>query len=135
MEDQDYVLANRRLVMFTDLNAAGRLFGGRLMAWVDEATAMVAMGIMGTRHIVTKKFGEFIFDAPGVAGDFIEIWCRPLREGNTSLTLDCRVTVRDVRQRDVHDKGARQICSSNVVFVALDEKGRPRPWKKKNGEE
>ena len=124
MEDQDYVLANRRLVMLTDLNAAGRLFGGRLMAWVDEATAMVAMRIMGTRQIVTKKFGEFIFDAPGVAGDFIEIWCRPLREGNTSLTLDCRVTVRDVRENT-----ARQICSSNVVFVALDEEGRPRRWK------
>ena len=127
MEDdlQDYVLATRRLVMFNDLNAAGRLFGGILMGWVDEATAMISMRIMNTKNIVTKKFGEFIFEAPGLLGDYVEIWCRPVQEGTTSLTLDCRVLVRDVRENTV-----RQICSSSVVFVALDDDGRPQRWKK-----
>ena len=127
MEDdlQEFLLATRRLVMFDDLNAAGRLFGGHLMAWVDEATAMVSMRHMNTKNIVTKKFGEFIFEAPGMVGDYVEIWCRPVREGNTSLTLDCRVLVRDVRENSV-----RRICSSSVVFVALDDEGRPTPWTK-----
>lgn len=124
MESTEYVLATRRLVMLSDLNAAGRLFGGRLMAWVDEATAMVAMTIMDTKQIVTRKFGEFIFDAPGLPGDLVEFWCRPIREGRTSLTLDCRVLVRGVGENT-----ARQICSSSVVYVALDDTGRPTVWR------
>ena len=121
----DYQLVTQQLVMYTDLNAAGRLFGGRLMAWLDEATAMAAMRIMNTPSIVTKKFGEVVFEAPGMLGDYVEIWCRSMREGRTSLTLDCRVLVRDVR----HDT-VRQISSSNVVYVAIDENGRPKPWTK-----
>lgn len=119
-----YVLAAQRLVMYSDLNFAARLFGGRLMAWIDEATAMAAMRIMRTKRIVTKKFGEVVFDAPGLLGDYVEIWCRAEREGVTSLTLDCRVIVRTI-----HPEVTRQICSSSVVYVALDEAGKPTPWK------
>jgi len=124
MEDE-YFLATRELVMYTDLNAAGRLFGGRLMSWLDEASAMAAMRIMSTKNVVTKKFGEVIFEAPGMLGDFVEVWCRATKKGNTSLTLDCRVLARDVKQDSV-----RQICTSNVVYVALDENGHPCPWRK-----
>jgi len=123
-----YLLAAQRLVMYSDLNAAGRLFGGRLMAWIDEATAMAAMRIMRTKRIVTKKFGEVVFDAPGLLGDYVEIWCRSEREGTTSLTLDCRVIVRTISP-----EATRQICSSKVVYVALDADGRPAPWKKPSG--
>lgn len=122
---EGYVLAAQRLVMYSHLNAAGRLFGGQLMAWIDEATAMASMHIMKTKRIVTKKFGEVVFDAPGLLGDYVEIWCRPVHEGTTSLTLDCRVLVRSI-EPDI----TRQICSSNVVYVALDEDGRPKAWRK-----
>jgi acyl-CoA hydrolase len=122
--NQGYLLSARRLVMYSDLNAAGRLFGGRLMAWIDEATAMSAMRIMRTNRLVTKKFGEVVFEAPGLLGDSVEIWCRPEHEGTTSLTLDCRVLVRKV-----HTDEAREICRSTVVYVALDESGRPKPWR------
>jgi len=118
-----YVLAAQRLVMYSDLNAAGRLCGGRLMAWLDEATAMAAMRVMKTKRIVTKKFGEVVFDAPGLLGDYVEIWCRPEHEGTTSLTLDCRVLVRSIEPQ-----GVRQISSSTVVYVAIDAQGRPKPW-------
>jgi len=118
-----YIQAAQHLVMYTDLNAAGRLFGGRLMAWIDEGTAMTAMQLMKTRNIVTKKFGEVVFDAPGRLGDLVEIWCQPEREGTTSLTLDTRVLVRTVQTEKI-----RQICHSTVVYVALDEEGRPHRW-------
>src|SRR5262245_22115459 len=126
MEDalQGYLLAAQRLVMYYDLNAAGLLSGCRLMAWIDEATAVTAMRLMKTTRVVTKKFGEVVFAAPGMLGDFVEIWCRPEREGTTSLTLDCRVMVRKIDTLE-----SRQICSSTVVYVALDAEGRPAPWK------
>ena len=119
----DFIFANRQLVMYPDLNAAGRLFGGQLMSWLDEAAAQIAARIMGTRNLVTKKFGEVVFDHPGLLGDSVEIWCRVEREGTTSLTLDCRVLARQVAPESVH-----QICHSTVVYVALDAKGRPKPW-------
>ena len=118
------ILAAQRLVMYSDLNAAGRLFGGRLMAWMDEACAMTAMRIMRTKRIVTKKFGEVIFDAPGFLGDYVEVWCRPERRGTTSLTLACRVLARAVTSDH-----AEAICRSTVVYVALDEQGRPEAWR------
>jgi acyl-CoA thioesterase YciA len=121
---QGYTLASQKIVMYPDLNAAGRLFGGKLMGWIDEATAMAAIKIMRTRNVVTKKFGEVVFEAPGLLGDLVEIWCRPSREGSTSLTLDCRVVVR----RDLPGD-ARQICRSSVVYVALDDEGRPKAWR------
>ena len=125
---EGYILSAQRLVMYSDLNAAGRLFGGRVMAWMDEACAMTAMRIMMTKRIVTKKFGEVIFESPGLHGDYVEIWSRPERHGVTSLTLSCRVLARSVTS-----EYASPICRSTVVYVALDEQGRPTPWKKKEG--
>lgn len=122
--ERDYIFATRRLVMYPDLNSAGRLFGGKLMAWIDEATAQAAARIMHTKSLVTKKFGEVVFDHPGKLGDSVEIWCRTLKEGTTSLTLDCRVLVRSLAPETLH-----QICRSTVVYVALDQSGRPMPWK------
>ena len=92
------------------------------MSWFDEGTAMVAGSIMGTRKIVTKKIGEVVFDAPGMLGDVVEVWCKSRKEGRTSLTLDCRAVVR----RDAENP--LQICHANVVYVAIDDEGRPRAW-------
>lgn len=121
---EGYTLSAQRLVMYADLGPAGRLFGGRLMAWIDEACAMTAMRIMGTRRIVTKKFGEVVFEAPGLLGDSVEIWCRPTRLGRTSLTLSSIVMARSLAP-----ERAEAICRSTVVYVALDEAGRPAPWR------
>lgn len=124
--EQDYIFVNRRLVMFSDLNAHGRLFGGQLISWLDEGTAQVAMRLMGSNNIVTKKFSEVVFQKPGHLGDSVEIWCRIEREGVTSLTLDCRVLIR--RGTEAGER-AEQICHCSVVYVALDENGRPTGWK------
>ena len=55
MELEEYQLCTRNMIMYPDLSVAGRLFGGKLLSWIDEAMAMQAMSIMKTQHIVTKK--------------------------------------------------------------------------------
>lgn len=122
---EGYELAGRKLVMYPDLNFSGRLFGGQLMSWIDEALAMMAMARMGTKNIVTKKFGEIVFDAPGLLGDVVEIWCQSCQEGTTSLSMDCRVVVSRGEPARLE-----QISSSSVVYVALDDAGRPCSWRK-----
>jgi acyl-CoA hydrolase len=124
--DGDFRFVSRKLVMYPDLNAHGRLFGGQLMSWIDEGLAQVAARLMGTTNLVTKKFGEVVFINPGLLGDSIEIWCRVEREGTTSLTLECRALAR---RGQAGGKVAEEICRSSVVYVALDGCGKPRPWR------
>ena len=98
------------------------------MTWIDEACGMMAMRRMRTKRVVTRTIGEVVFEAPGSLGDYVEIWCRPAREGTTSLTLDCRVLVRTVSSEHTE-----QICRSTVVYVSLDANGRPTPWRREPG--
>lgn len=92
------------------------------MAWLDVGAAMVARRHMKAKSIVTKKFSEMVFEAPGLLGDIIEVWCKVSREGITSLTLDCVAVVH--RDDDV----LTTIGHCEVVFVAIDDEGRPTPW-------
>ncbi len=128
--DPESIFVSRKLVMYPDLNAHGRLFGGQLMSWIDEGLAQVAARMMGTSNIVTKKFGEIVFSAPGRLGDSVEIWCKVIHEGRTSLALEALVlgcTLGSSQQE------TRELCRSDVVYVALDQRGRPAPWKKPTG--
>ena len=131
-KQRGYDRAYRKLVMYADLNAAGTIFGGTLVSWMDEASAIYAGEQMHTRRIVTKKISELVFNEPAHLGDLMEIWCKSVKEGNTSLTLSV-IAVR----RSAKDDGdeivtrAAEICASEFVFVAVDAKGKPRPWPKR----
>ncbi|MDC3266523.1 acyl-CoA thioesterase [bacterium] len=107
----------RKLVQPGDLNANGTLFGGRLLAWVDEEAAIFA-GIE-TRHkkVVTKRVSEIDFVAPARQGDIVEIGVRLKKVGITSITLE--VQVRDLTNQSII------VEIDEMVFVCVDETGRP----------
>lgn len=62
--------------MYEDLNSAGTIFGGKLVAWIDEGSAIYASCQMNARRIVTVKISELIFNQPAKLGDMLEIWCK-----------------------------------------------------------
>jgi acyl-CoA hydrolase len=107
----------RKLVQPQHLNANNTLFGGILMAWVDEEAAIFATTEMGTPRVVTKKISEINFIAPAFQGDIIEIGVELRAVGITSITL-C-VDVRNIRTQSIIVK------IEEVVFVALDGNGVP----------
>ena len=132
-----YFRSYRRIVMFEDLNSAGTIFGGRLVAWIDEGTAIYASCQMNARRIVTKKISELIFNQPAKLGDMLEIWCKAVHLGRTSITVSTLVTRRSFADdpgkvgQDVNAyelKPEAEICRCELVFVAVDEKGHPRQW-------
>lgn len=125
LESQGYVLAMQKLIFSTHLNAASCLYGGQLLSWIDEASAMFAMQHMGTRRILTKKISEVEFIAPGLVGDMIQFWCKPIKNGNTSLVLELFVQTMNVDTRR-----QRRILSCEIVYVAVDELGKPTPWQR-----
>jgi acyl-CoA thioesterase YciA len=108
----------RKLVQPGDLNARGTLFGGRLLAWVDEEAAIFA-GIE-CRHskVVTKSISAINFIAPAHQGDVIEIGVALKRVGRTSVTLE--VQVRNLVTQKVI------VNIDEMVFVCVDEEGRPQ---------
>lgn len=126
MDLSDYNLATRNMIMYPDLSVAGRLFGGKLLSWVDEGMAMLAMDSMNTQRIVTKTVSEVNFRAPALLGDVLEIWGKEIKRGVTSYTMHGQVIVRRETEQG---KEIVEICDCTIVFVALNEAGKPTSWK------
>jgi len=125
LELENYDLGSRKIIMYPDLSVTGRLFGGMLLSWIDEAMAMLAMGTMKTQDVVTKKVSEVNFLAPGLLGDILEIWGRDIKQGHTSLTMHGQVVVR---RATPDGEKTIPICDCTIVFVAIDAKGKPCVW-------
>ncbi len=123
--------------MYEDLNSAGTIFGGKLVAWIDEGTAIYASCQMNARRIVTVKISELIFNQPAKLGDMLEIWCKVTHLGRTSISIQTLVTRRSFADDPMLPKSVineyslkpeSEICRCELVFVCVDEKGRPRIW-------
>lgn len=109
----------RKLIRPEDLNARGTLFGGTVLKWIDEESAIYAMCQLGTKDIVTKLISEVNFMAPGYQGDIVEIGVEAKAFGKTSITLEV-----DVRNKDTEESIVK---IDKIIFVSLDEYGKPTP--------
>lgn len=119
-------LSYRKLVMPGDLNPAGRLFGGKLMMWSDEAIALYVMDQLETKKIVTLKVSEILFKEPVKEGDVLEFMASTVKTGNTSITVKL-----DVQRKSIEDKAlvSPVVLSCEFTFVAVDDNGRPSQHK------
>lgn len=120
------VLTYRKLVMSEDLNHANRLFGGQIMKWADEATAMYAMCQLGTRKLVTVRVTELVFKEPVKGGDILEFMASTIKTGRTSLGVHLDVLRKSIEDRTVVPT---VVLSCDFTFVAVDDNGKPTPHK------
>lgn len=109
----------RKWVKPEDLNPNGTLFGGKLLAWIDEEAALYANIQLENQHIVTKFMSEINFMSSARQGDIVEIGIEVVKFGKSSLTLNCEVRNKMTRQTI--------ITVDNIVLVNLDEDGKPKP--------
>lgn len=109
----------RKWVKPEDLNPNQSLFGGRLLQWIDEESALYAVIQLGNYHVVTKFISEINFISAPRQGDIIEIGIMATHFGNTSLTMRCEV--RNKLNR------AMILTIEKIVFVNLDADGHPVP--------
>lgn len=91
------------------------------MHMVDEAAAIVAMKHSG-RQVVTARVDRFDFWKPAYLGDVVTVECGLEYVGRTSMEIQVTVTAENPITRE-----ARTVASSHVVYVAIDEQGRPTP--------
>jgi acyl-CoA thioesterase YciA len=118
MELTQMKYTTRKLVMSGDLNTNNSLFGGRALAWIDEAAAIHALEeLHHPKCIVTKHMSNLDFMAPGKLGDIIEIGTETAKIGTTSITVSC-VLRNMTTQKEI-------VKVDEVVFVNVNEDGKP----------
>lgn len=113
--------ATSRIMDVLDSNRQGNVHGGVIMRMVDEAAAIVAMK-HARRPVVTARVERFDFLKPAYLGDVVTIDCELHYVGRTSMEVGVRVMAEDPITREV-----RSVASSQVIYVAIDEHGRPTP--------
>ncbi|WP_394972021.1 acyl-CoA thioesterase [uncultured Croceitalea sp.] len=109
----------RKWVKPEDLNANGTLFGGKLLAWIDEEAALYSIIQLENKKVVTKYISEINFMSSAVKGDIIEIGLEAIKFGKSSLILNCEVRNKMTQETIV--------TVDNIIMVNLDNNGKPKP--------
>jgi acyl-CoA thioesterase YciA len=115
-------LVTKKIVMAKDIGIHGNLFGGTLMAWIDEAAAAYATEYCYTPNMVTVRVGELIFKKPLKAGQHIRIYAQVSELGNTSITLTI-----EAHKYSLYSGEETLVCTTNITFVRIDDDGSPTP--------
>ncbi len=118
----DFEIVTRHIVMERDLNAFGNLFGGVMLAWLDEGSALYVMERIGYADFVTVSMDNVNFRTPARRGDAVVIYCRTVKTGRSSITMETKAFV--------HEPGTgakREVITCLVTFVCLRD-GRPYPY-------
>lgn len=108
----------RKWVKPEDLNPNGSLFGGKLLAWLDEELALYSIIQLENPRIVTKHMSEINFRSSARQGDIVEIGIDVVKFGYTSLVLKCEA--RNMMTRETI------ITIDETVMVNLGEDGKPK---------
>lgn len=109
------------IVQPPDTNSYGTLFGGKLMAYIDDTAAISAMR-HARRHVVTASTDSVDFLYPVYKGNSVCLESYVTYTGRTSMEVFVKVIAEDLIT------GARNVCAvSFLTFVALDEHGKPTP--------
>ncbi len=112
-----------KLLQYKDINGQNRLFGGRLMEWIDEVAALTAMrhcgGLVTTCAVdnLRFKYGAYINEVIVLIGKITYV-------GNTSMEVRVDTYVENI------ETGIRRaINHAYLICVHVDENGKPLPVK------
>jgi acyl-CoA hydrolase len=98
----------------TDVNFGGKVHGGAVMKWIDQAGFAAAVGWSG-RYCVTVAVGGIRFVAPIRISDLVSVAATLVRTGRTSMQFAV-----DVRARSPLG-GDDRLCTHCIIsFVAVD---------------
>jgi uncharacterized protein (TIGR00369 family) len=102
-------------------NNAGYVHGGEIMRLVDTAAGIAAVR-HARRRVVTVAMDDMSFLSPVYIGDLVTVRAMVNDAHRTSMEIGVRVDVETVPIG-----GTRHVSSAHLVFVGLDEKGKPAP--------
>lgn len=106
-------MENHRLVLPEHMNHYGFLFGGYLLAWVDELAWMAASRDYPACQLVTVGMKEVAFKKSVREGTILSLRAHRTRVGDTSASYAVSAWKDDL-----------EIFSTEVTLVRVDEEGR-----------
>jgi acyl-CoA hydrolase len=110
-----------RIMMPTDANILGNVFGGAIMKYMDEAAAIAAFR-HARRNVVTASIDRMDFITPVYVGDLLVLKAAVNYVGRTSMEVGVRIEAENLRTGEVIHAG-----SCFLTYVALDADKRPVP--------
>ncbi len=119
--DYDNSPSLRTIAMPADANANGDIFGGWMLSQMDLAGSIIATQTAKTR-VATVGIEAMSFDRPVFVGDEVSCYCKTLRIGRTSITVQIESWARGRL-----DETARKVTAGNFTYVAIDENRHPIP--------
>lgn len=119
MAGKDREVTFRFLAEPGDVNFGGKVHGGAVMRWIDQAGYACASAWSG-RYCVTVYVGGIQFQRPISIGQLVEVSARVVKTGSTSM----HVAV-DVQARDVTGEVFERTTHCLMVFVAVDANRQP----------
>ena len=112
-------LTFRFLAEPTDVNFGGKVHGGAVMKWIDQAGYACAAGWSGS-YCVTVYVGGIQFERPIQVGQIVEVRAQLVHTGTTSMHVAVDVAARDTTS----DHGERT-THCLMVFVTIDAQRNP----------
>ncbi|MEO6874960.1 MAG: acyl-CoA thioesterase [Opitutaceae bacterium] len=109
-----------------DVNFGGKVHGGAVMKWIDQAGYACAVGWSG-HYCVTIYVGGIRFLHPILIGHLVEVTAKVIYTGRTSLHVAITVRAGDPR-----GGGLTDTTHCTIVFVAVNSTGGAvpvHPWK------
>lgn len=108
------------ILMPGDLNGYSRLFGGKLMEWIDVVAAVVARRHAGC-EVTTASVDNLEFQAPAFANDTVVLEGRITCVGTTSMEVRVDTFVEALGGK------RHQVNRAYLVMVALNKDQKPVP--------
>lgn len=108
------------LLRYEDINGESRLFGGRLIAWIDEVAGAVARRHAGIR-VTTASIDNLQFINPAFLDELAIVVGYITYVGNTSME------VRVDTYAESADGARRPVNHAYLTVVAIGEDDRPCP--------
>ncbi len=116
---QDTLTVLTELVLPNDTNPLNNLMGGRLLHWMDIATAIAARRF-SKRIVVTAAVNHVSFDRPIPMGSVVTLEAKVSRSFSSSM----EVIVYVYKEENI--TGERVLCNEAIyTFVAVDQQGKP----------
>lgn len=107
------------MVLPNDTNTLGNLMGGRLLHWMDIASAISAHRHCG-RVVVTASVNNVSFNQPIRLGEIVTVHAKVSRSFSSSMEVFMDVWVEN------NTTGEKRKCNEAIyTFVAVDQLGNP----------
>ncbi|MFD2444768.1 acyl-CoA thioesterase [Bacillus sp. CGMCC 1.16607] len=110
-----------KLVLPPDTNHMGTIFGGTVLAYIDEIAAITAMK-HSKKVVVTASIDTVNFLSSAKVGDILTLEGVVISTGRTSMEVYVKVECQNI------ETGGRTLTTTAILtMVAVDSEGVPTP--------